>query len=170
MPTLIWEWFHPWAGGTGFYKKAGGAEAGEKNNAVTSISPWSLLQLLSPGPCPDWLHDWLLVLRRNKPFFSKLLLVILFITATQTKPGRKGFILSFSLHHGSYSSIHLPVHLSPNGHNQKLFFLSFITIITLLNISSWLASVSFKSPSFLKNLLRLWPCKAFQGTSLVSPY
>jgi hypothetical protein len=38
------EWYHPWAGGPGFYKKAGWASQGKQASK----------QLLSPGSCPVW--------------------------------------------------------------------------------------------------------------------
>lgn len=107
----MWKWYHPWAGGPGFYKEAGRAKAGEKSSEVTSISPRCLLQLPPPGLCPDF-TSWLSVIRWTKPFFSKLLLVILFITATQPTPGRKDlFYLSAYTMAGTHPSVHLRIYL-----------------------------------------------------------
>jgi hypothetical protein len=49
-------WCHPWAGGPGFYRKAGRANHGEQ--ASKQHPPWPLHKLLPPGSC----HVWVLVL------------------------------------------------------------------------------------------------------------
>jgi hypothetical protein len=138
------RWYHPWACGPGWYKKAGWASHGEQatkqHSSMASASASASRFLLCLCSCPDFPHWWSVmwsyVLKKNH-FLPRLLLVMVFYHSNRNPNSNRSGITSGykSLDVGAGNQTQAsvrPVHIFNNwASSPVLFFLKRCVFIYL---------------------------------------